>query len=161
TKGGATIDYKGAGVGGTTGGGVTGGKAVGGIQVTGPGGREATKVGTAGGAVGPGGNAVGGKQGGVAGRGPGGRKAGQGQGGVAIGPTAPWRAVHARALLRDPAAPSPAAHVLALPAGPTALRQAARPRSRAVELITARRPRFALRALTSAVRSAITGASVP
>ncbi|HEV3145777.1 MAG TPA: hypothetical protein VGZ47_17950 [Gemmataceae bacterium] len=56
TKGGSTIDYKGAGVGGTTGGGTNAGRVVGGVQVTTPGGQEINKVGKAGGATGPGGN---------------------------------------------------------------------------------------------------------
>ena len=40
TKGGSTIDYKGAAMGGTTAGGVQGGQYVGGIQVTTPGGQR-------------------------------------------------------------------------------------------------------------------------
>lgn len=86
TKGGATIDYKGAAAGGTTPGGVQGGKYVGGIQVTTPGGREATKVGTGGAVSGPGGNVVGGKSGVAVGSGPQGSIATKYQGGVAIGP---------------------------------------------------------------------------
>ena len=86
TKGGATVDYKGAGIGGTTGRGGAGGRAVGGIQVTGAGGREVTKVGSAGGAVGPRGNAVGHRQGAAVGTGPGGAVGTRYQGGVAIGP---------------------------------------------------------------------------
>jgi len=54
--------------------------------VTTPGGREATKVGTAGGAVGPGGNAVGSKSGVVSGSGPGGSFGSAYHGGVAVGP---------------------------------------------------------------------------
>jgi len=86
TKGGSTIDYKGAAVGGTTGGGVKGGKYVGGIQVTTPGGKELTKVGKGGAAVGPGGNAVGGRSGIAVGSGPQGSIATKYQGGAAIGP---------------------------------------------------------------------------
>ncbi len=86
TKGGSTIDYKGAAVGGTTPGGVQGGKYVGGIQVTTPGGREATKVGTGGAVAGPGGGAVAGKAGATVGSGPNGAFANKYQGGVAIGP---------------------------------------------------------------------------
>jgi hypothetical protein len=86
TKGGSTIDYKGAAAGGTTGGGVTGGKAVGGIQVTTPGGKELTHVGKAGAAVGPGGNAVAGKSGTTVGKGPQGSFGTHYQGGAAIGP---------------------------------------------------------------------------
>ncbi|HWY88310.1 MAG TPA: hypothetical protein VNX28_16480 [Gemmataceae bacterium] len=86
TKGGATIDYKGAGVGVSGSGGGSAGKVVGGIQVTGPGGNTATKVGKAGGVVGPGGNAVGGRSSiGVA-TGPGGSAAKVSRAGVAIGP---------------------------------------------------------------------------
>ena len=55
TKGGATIDYKGAAVGRTTPGGISGGRYVGGVQVTGPGGQTATKFGRGGAAIGPGG----------------------------------------------------------------------------------------------------------
>lgn len=86
TKGGATIDYKGATIGGTTAGGVTGAKHVGGVQVTGPGGNTATHVGRSGAAVGPGGNAVAGRSGATVGTGPGGSFATRYQGGVAIGP---------------------------------------------------------------------------
>jgi hypothetical protein len=86
TKGGSTIDYRGAAVGGTTGGGVQGGRYVGGVQVTTPGGREVTNVGRGGAAVGPGGNAVAAKSGVVAGSGPQGSLAGRYQGGAAIGP---------------------------------------------------------------------------
>ena len=86
TKGGATIDYKGAAAGGTTGGGIQGGKYVGGIQVTGPGGRDVTKVGHGGAAVGPGGNVVAGKGGTTVGSGPQGSIGTRYQGGVAIGP---------------------------------------------------------------------------
>jgi hypothetical protein len=86
TKGGATIDYKGAAAGGTTGGGVSGGKYVGGIQVTGPGGRDVTKVGHGGAAQGPGGNTVAGKSGTTVGSGPNGSIGSRYQGGVAIGP---------------------------------------------------------------------------
>jgi hypothetical protein len=86
TKGGSTIDYAGAGRGGTTPGGVHYGRGVGGVEVTTPGGREVTKVGTAGGAVGPGGNAVGGRSGVVTGSGPGGSFGSAYKGGVAIGP---------------------------------------------------------------------------
>jgi hypothetical protein len=86
TKGGSTINYKGAGAGGTTGGGWQGGKHVGGIQVTTPGGREWTKAGTGGAVVGPGGKAVGGKAGVGVGTGPQGSIGTKYKGGVAIGP---------------------------------------------------------------------------
>jgi hypothetical protein len=86
TKGGTTIDYAGAGRGGTTAGGVNYGRGVGGVQVTTPGGREVSKVGTAGGAVGPGGNAVGSRAGVTVGSGPGGSAASAYRGGVAVGP---------------------------------------------------------------------------
>lgn len=86
TKGGSTIDYKGAAIGGTTPGGVHGGRYAGGIQVTTPGGRELTKVGHGGGVAGPGGNAIGGRSGVTVGTGPNGAIAGRHQGGVAIGP---------------------------------------------------------------------------
>lgn len=86
TKGGATIDYKGGAVGGITAGGVQGGKYVGGIQVTTPGGREATRVGAGGAAIGPGGGAVAGKSGATVGSGPQGSFGTRYQGGVAIGP---------------------------------------------------------------------------
>ncbi|MBA4065519.1 MAG: hypothetical protein C0501_17745 [Isosphaera sp.] len=87
TQRGTTIDYAGAGRGGTTPGGVSYGRGVGGVQVTTPGGKELTKVGTAGGAVGPGGNAVGGRAGVTTGSGPGGGSFGTAyHGGVAVGP---------------------------------------------------------------------------
>ena len=86
TKGGSTIDYRGGAAGGTTAGGVSGGRYVGGVQVTTPGGKEATRVGTGGAAVGPGGNAVAGKSSATVGSGPGGSFATRSQGGVAIGP---------------------------------------------------------------------------
>ncbi len=89
TKGGSTIDYAGAGSGGTTAGGVNYGKGVGGVQVTTPGGKEVTKVGTAGGAAGPGGVGVGvGNRGGVTvGSGPCGNTFGSAyKGGAAVGP---------------------------------------------------------------------------
>jgi hypothetical protein len=86
TKGGSTIDYAGAGRGGTTAGGVDYGRGVGGVQVTTPGGREVNKVGTAGGAVGPGGNAVGSRTGVTTGSGPGGSFGSAYHGGVAVGP---------------------------------------------------------------------------
>lgn len=59
TQGGATVEWKGAGYGGTTAGGVTGGRGVGGVKVTTAGGQEFNKVGRAGAATGPGGNTVG------------------------------------------------------------------------------------------------------
>src|SRR5262249_5309302 len=62
------------------------GRGVGGVQVTTPGGREVTKVGTAGGAVGPGGNAVGGRTGATVGSGPAGSFGSAYHGGVAVGP---------------------------------------------------------------------------
>ncbi len=83
---GSTIDYKGAGAGGTTAGGIQGGKYVGGIQVTTPGGKELTKVGHGGAAVGPGGNAVAGKSGVTVGTGPQGSFATKYQGGAVVGP---------------------------------------------------------------------------
>ncbi|MBI3410272.1 MAG: protocadherin [Planctomycetes bacterium] len=86
TKGGSTIDYKAAGAGGTTAGGVSGGKYVGGIQVTTPGGKEVTRVGKGGGAVGPEGNAIAGKSGVTVGTGPEGSFATKYKGGVAVGP---------------------------------------------------------------------------
>lgn len=87
TNRGTTIDYAGAGRGGTTAGGVNYGRGVGGVQVTGPGGNTATKVGRAGGVSGPGGNAVGGRSGVSYGTGPGGNTFGSAyKGGVAIGP---------------------------------------------------------------------------
>jgi hypothetical protein len=87
TKGGSTIDYRGATAGGTTAGGASGVRHVGGVQVTGPGGNTATHVGKSGAAVGPGGNAVAGRSGATAGTGPAGNSfATRYQGGVAIGP---------------------------------------------------------------------------
>jgi hypothetical protein len=87
TKGGATVNYRGATAGGTTAGGVSGARHVGGVQVTGPGGNTATHLGRSGAAVGPGGNAVAGRSGGTVGTGPGGNAfASRYQGGVAIGP---------------------------------------------------------------------------
>jgi hypothetical protein len=86
TKGGSTIDYKGATVGGTTGGGVQGARHVGGVQVTTPGGKQVTNVGKSGIAQGPGGNVVGGKTGAAVGTGPQGAIGTKYQGGVAIGP---------------------------------------------------------------------------
>jgi hypothetical protein len=86
TQRGTTIDYAGAGRGGTTAGGVDYGRGVGGVQVTTPGGKEVTKVGTAGGAVGPGGNAVGGRAGVTTGSGPNGSFSSAYKGGVAVGP---------------------------------------------------------------------------
>jgi hypothetical protein len=86
TKGGATINAKGAAAGGTTGGGVQGGKYVGGIQVTGPGGKEVSKVGAGGAVQGPGGNAIGAKGGATVGSGPQGSIGTKYKGGVAIGP---------------------------------------------------------------------------
>ena len=86
TKGGSTVDYAGAGRGGTTPGGVNYGKGVGGVQVTTPGGKEVNKVGTARGAAGPGGNAVGSKSGVVTGSGPSGSFGSAYHGGVAVGP---------------------------------------------------------------------------
>jgi hypothetical protein len=86
TKGGSTIDYKGAGVGGTTPGGISGGRYVGGVQVTTPGGKEMTHVGAGKGAVGPGGNAVGSKSGASVGSGPNGSFATKSHSGGAIGP---------------------------------------------------------------------------
>jgi hypothetical protein len=87
TKGGATVDYRGATAGGTTTGGVSGARHVGGVQVTGAGGNTATHVGRSAAAVGPAGNAVGGKAGTTVGTGPGGNAfATKYKGGVAIGP---------------------------------------------------------------------------
>ncbi len=86
TQGGSTINYAGAGRGGTTPGGVDYGRGVGGVQVTTPGGKTATKVGAAGGAAGPGGNAVGGRAGVATGSGPGGSFSTAYKGGVAVGP---------------------------------------------------------------------------
>ena len=71
---------------GNNSGGVNAGRAVGGVQVTTPGGRTATKVGTAGGVAGPGGNGVAGRSGVTVGSGPGGSAASGYRGGVAIGP---------------------------------------------------------------------------
>jgi hypothetical protein len=59
---------------------------VGGVQVTTPGGREATRVGQGGVAQGPGGNVVGGKSGAAVGTGPGGSIGTRYQGGAALGP---------------------------------------------------------------------------
>ena len=86
TQRGGTIDYRGAGVGGTTAGGVTGGRYVGGVQVNTAGGRDITRVGTGAGAVGPGGNAIAGRSGATVGSGPAGAFGTRYQGGVAIGP---------------------------------------------------------------------------
>jgi hypothetical protein len=86
TKGGSAIDYKGAGVGGTTAGGVTGGKYVGGIQVTTPGGQTINKVGRGGAATGPGGVTVGSKGSITQATGPGGTVTGASRGGAAVGP---------------------------------------------------------------------------
>lgn len=86
TKGGSTIDYKGAGIGGSTAGGAAGGKYVGGIQVTTPGGRELSKVGSGGAIQGPGGNVVGGKSGVTVGSGPQGSVGGKYQSGAVLGP---------------------------------------------------------------------------
>jgi hypothetical protein len=88
TKGGATIDYKGAGFGGTTAGGATGGKYVGGIQVTTPGGETITKVGRGGAATGPGGVTIGSKGSVTRTTGPGGTVTGASRGGIAVGPAA-------------------------------------------------------------------------
>jgi hypothetical protein len=67
-------------------GGGTAGRGVGGVQVTTPGGREATKVGTVGGVSGPGGRtAVGGSSVGAA-QGPRGTAVGGSRGGAALGP---------------------------------------------------------------------------
>lgn len=63
TKGGATIDYRGAAIGGTGPGGISGGRYVGGVQVTTPGGQTINHVGKGGAATGPGGNTVGGRSG--------------------------------------------------------------------------------------------------
>lgn len=86
TPGGSTINYGGVGgkVTGSQGGGA--GKVIGGIQVTTPGGKTATKVGTAGGAVGPGGIAVGGKSSAGVVSGSGGKAGGISRSGAAIGP---------------------------------------------------------------------------
>ena len=86
TQRGTTVDYAGAGRGGTTAGGVSAGRGVGGVQVTTPGGHEATKVGTAGGISGPAGNAVGTRSGVTTGSGPGGSFGSAYHGGVAVGP---------------------------------------------------------------------------
>jgi len=63
TSRGATVDYKGAAVGGSTAGGVSEGRYVGGVQVTGPGGQTATKAGRGVAATGPGGVTVAGRTG--------------------------------------------------------------------------------------------------
>ena len=59
TKGGSTIEYKGAAIGGTTAGGATGGKYIGGVQVTTPGGQTINKASKGAVAQGPGGNVAG------------------------------------------------------------------------------------------------------
>jgi len=86
TKGGSTIDYKGAAIGGTTPGGISGGRYAGGVNVTTPGGKEISHVGRGSGAVGPNGNAVGSRSGTTVGTGPGGSFASHTKAGGAIGP---------------------------------------------------------------------------
>lgn len=86
TQRGGTIDYRGAGIGGTTPGGISGGRYVGGVNVTTAGGRDLTHVGAGRGAIGPGGNAIAGKSGATIGSGPAGSFGTRYQGGVAIGP---------------------------------------------------------------------------
>jgi hypothetical protein len=86
TKGGSTINYKGAGAGVTGPGGGAAGKGVGGISVTGQGGQTAGKVGKVGGATGPGGNTIAGKSGTGYTYGAYGSGASHYKGGVAIGP---------------------------------------------------------------------------
>ncbi len=86
TKGGTTIDYKGAGGSVTGSGGGKAGRVVGGVEVTGSGGKSYTKAGTTGGAVGPGGKAVGGKTTVKGVSGPGGTAGSISRGKVAVGP---------------------------------------------------------------------------
>jgi hypothetical protein len=86
TKGGSTIDYKGAAIGGAGPGGGQAGRYVGGIQITTPGGKEVTRIGHGGAVAGPGGAVAGSKSGITAGTGPQGSFASKYQGGVAIGP---------------------------------------------------------------------------
>lgn len=86
TKGGSTIDYKGAAIGGTTPGGISGGKYIGGVNVTTPGGKEISHVGRGSGAVGPGGNAVGKKSGTTVATGPGGSFASHSNAAGVMGP---------------------------------------------------------------------------
>jgi hypothetical protein len=86
TKGGTTIDYKGAGAGGTTAGGITGGKYIGGVQVTTPGGQTVTKAGRGGAATGPGGVTVGSKGSITHATGPGGTATSASRGAFAVGP---------------------------------------------------------------------------
>src|SRR5262245_21731938 len=86
TKGGSTIDYKGAAVGGTTGGGVSGGRYVGGVQVTTPGGRTIDRVGSGKAVTGPGDRTVAGKSNITKATGPGGTAVGASRSGVAVGP---------------------------------------------------------------------------
>ncbi|MCE9562157.1 MAG: hypothetical protein K8U57_08900 [Planctomycetes bacterium] len=86
TQRGTTINYAGAGRGGTTAGGVNYGRGAGAVQVTTPGGKTATKVGGASGIAGPGGNAVGHRAGVTTGSGPGGSFSSAYHGGVAVGP---------------------------------------------------------------------------
>lgn len=86
TKGGATVDYKGAAAGRSTNSGFSSGKYVGGVKVTGPGGQTATKVSKGGAAKGPGGNTVGGKRSVGATTGPRGTAVGASRTGVAAGP---------------------------------------------------------------------------
>lgn len=86
TKGGATIDYKGAAWGGTGAGGISGGRYVGGVQVTTPGGQTINHVGRGGAATGPGGNTVGGRSGISKTYGPAGSGASASRSGFASGP---------------------------------------------------------------------------
>ena len=83
---GTTVDYGAAGAGGRTAGGVDYGRGVGGVQVTTASGKTATKVGTAGGAVGPGGVGVGERSSVGVASGPGGTVASASHGGMAVGP---------------------------------------------------------------------------
>ena len=85
TKGGATVDYKGAAMGGTTAGGASGGRYVGGVQVTTPGGRTVDRASTGGAVAGPGGNAAAGKSSITQATGPGGTTRGVSHSGVATG----------------------------------------------------------------------------
>jgi hypothetical protein len=86
TKGGATIDYKGAGFGGTTAGGISGGKYIGGVQVTTAGGETITKAGRGGAATGPGGVTAGSKGSITHATGPGGTATSASRGGFVVGP---------------------------------------------------------------------------
>lgn len=87
TKKGSTIDYRGAAAGGQGPRGADAGRYVGGIQVTTPGGKQVSKVGSGGAIQGPGGNVtVGGKSGATVGKGPQGSIGNRYQSGAVIGP---------------------------------------------------------------------------